>query len=104
MSLSKHERSAEKDRTMPDAQKFGFTAFAHLRGVLVVFCGENLKLGPATQKALSLLGDLLRRAAAADRFTGKNGSSLDIVAPSGLKAPRLVVIGTGKESELKRRD
>ena len=50
------------------------------------------------------LGDLIRRAAAADRFTGKSGSSLDIVAPSGLNVPRLVVVGIGKESELKSRD
>src|SRR3984885_14671750 len=89
---------------MTDAPKLGFTSFARLRGVLVVFCGENLKFGPATQKARSPLGDLVRRAAAADRFTGKNGTSLDIVVPSGLNVPRLVVIGIGKESELKRRD
>ena len=66
---------------MPAALKFGFTPFARLRGVLVVFCEENLKFGPATQRALAPVGDLVRRAAAADRFTGKNGSALDIVAP-----------------------
>jgi leucyl aminopeptidase len=89
---------------MPDAPKFGFTTFARPRGVLVVFCGDNLKFGPATQKLLSPLGDLVRRAAAADRFTGKNGTALDIIAPTGLHIPRLMVIGTGKDSELKRRD
>jgi leucyl aminopeptidase len=89
---------------MRDALKLGFTSFARLRGVLVTFCGENLKFGPATQRALSPIGNLVRRAAAADRFTGKNGSAIDIVAPSGLNVPRLVVVGTGKESELKRRD
>ena len=89
---------------MAAALKFGFTPFARPRGVLVVFCEENLKFGPATQRALSPLGEILRRAAAADRFTGKNGSSLDIVAPSGLNVPRLVVVGIGKESELKSRD
>src|SRR5580704_9758884 len=89
---------------MAEAPKLGFVPFAQLRGVLVAFCSENLKFGPATQKALSPLGDLVRRAAAADRFTGKNGSSLDIVMPSGLNVPRLVVIGAGKDSELKPRD
>jgi leucyl aminopeptidase len=89
---------------MPDALKLGFTSFARLHGVLVTFCGENLKFGPATQRVLSPIGNLVRRAAAADRFTGKNGSAIDIVAPSGLNVPRLVVVGTGKESELKRRD
>src|ERR1700734_413766 len=89
---------------MTDAPKLGFTPFTRLRGVLVVFCGENLKFGGATQRTLAPLGDLVRRAAAADRFTGKEGSSLDIVAPTGLNLPRVVAIGVGKESELKSRD
>ncbi len=89
---------------MPAALKFGFRPFARPRGVLVVFCEENLKLGPASQRVLAPMGDFLRRGAAADRFTGKSGSSLDIVAPSGLNLPRLVVVGVGKESELKSRD
>ncbi len=85
---------------MPEALTLGYVPFTRLRGVLIVFCGENLKFGPATQQALAPLGDVVRRAAAADRFTGKNGSSLDIVAPAGLNLPRLVVIGTGKEADL----
>ncbi len=89
---------------MTDPLKFGFTSFDRLRGVLVTFCAEGLKFGPATQRALSPIGDLQRRAAAADRFTGKSGSSLDIIAPSGLNVPRLVIVGTGKERELKDRD
>jgi leucyl aminopeptidase len=89
---------------MPVALTLGFTPFARVRGVLVAFCGENLKFGAATKKALSPVEELVRRAAAADRFTGKSGASLDIVAPQGLGVPRLVVIGTGKDSELKPRD
>jgi leucyl aminopeptidase len=89
---------------MPVALKFGFTRFSQPRGVLIVFCGENLQLGTATARALAPIGDLLRRAAAADRFTGKLASTLDIVMPAGLDLPRLVVIGVGKDSELKPRD
>jgi leucyl aminopeptidase len=89
---------------MPASVKLGFAPFARLRGVLVTFCAENLKFGPATEKALAPIGDHLRRAAAADRFTGKSGSSLDIIAPAGLNVPRLVVIGIGKQSQLKDRD
>ncbi|HEY2532849.1 MAG TPA: leucyl aminopeptidase [Xanthobacteraceae bacterium] len=89
---------------MSDALKLGFTSFARPRGVLVVFCGDKLQLGPATERALAPLGDLLQRAAAADRFSGKNATTLDIVAPAGLSLPRLIVVGTGKESELKPRD
>jgi leucyl aminopeptidase len=89
---------------MPDALKIGFTPYNRIRGVLVAFCAEGLKFGNATQKALAPVGDLYRRAAAADRFTGKSGSALEIIAPSGLNVPRLIVIGTGKERDLKDRD
>jgi len=89
---------------MPDALKLGFVPFTRLRGVLIAFCAENLKFGPATKKALAGAEAQVRRAATADGFTGKNGAVLDIVAPSGLDAPRLIVIGTGKDTELKQRD
>jgi leucyl aminopeptidase len=89
---------------MPAALKFGFVPYARPRGVLIMFCDENLQLGSASLRALAPIGDLFRRAAAADRFTGKMGSSLDIVAPTGLTLPRLIVIGLGKESDLKPRD
>jgi leucyl aminopeptidase len=84
---------------MPDVLKLGFTPFTRVRGVLVTFCGENLKFGPATKKVLLPAEQSVRRAAAADRFTGKKGSTLDIVVPQGLDVPRLVVVGTGKESD-----
>src|SRR5271155_4847555 len=93
-----------KDRLMPAALKFEFTSFARPQGVLVVFCEGNLKLGVASRRAIAPMGDLFRRAAAADRFTGKSGSSLDIVAPAGLNLPRLVVIGIGKANERKSWD
>ncbi len=89
---------------MPDSFKIGFTPYNRIRGVLVTFCAEGLKFGNATQKALSPIGDLYRRAATADRFTGKSGSALEMIAPSGLNVPRLIVIGTGKERDLKDRD
>jgi leucyl aminopeptidase len=95
---------AKKDRQMPASLKLGFVPYAQVRGVLVVFCAENMKFGPATEKALAPIADHLRRAAAADRFTGKSGSSLDIIAPVGLNVPRLIVIGTGKQNQPKDRD
>jgi len=89
---------------MPASVTLNFGPFSRLRGVLVVFCADNMKFGPAAEKALAPLGDQLRRAAAADRFTGKSGSSLELIAPPGLAAPRLIVVGTGKQNELKDRD
>lgn len=82
---------------MSDALKIGFsTPVAPTKGVLVLFCESGLRLGLSAKKALAPAGDLLTRAAAVDRFTGKSGSAIDIVAPAGLKASRLIVIGTGK--------
>jgi leucyl aminopeptidase len=90
---------------MSDARKLGFIPFAApSKGVLVVFCDEQLKFGPATRKALQPAADLVQRAASGERFKGKSGSVLDLVLPAGLKATRLIVIGTGKTADLKGRD
>ena len=89
---------------MPDALKVGFVPFTTPgKGVLILFCSEGLEFGAAARKALSGADDLVKRAAAADRFTGKSGSALDLVAPSGLKAARLLLLGVGKEP-LKQQD
>src|SRR4051812_8794150 len=91
--------------SMADARKLGFGPIAApTGGVLVVFADDNLRFGPRTRSALGTATDLITRAAKADRFTGKSGSALDIVAPAGLKAARLVVIGTGKAAERKPPD
>jgi leucyl aminopeptidase len=74
------------------------------KGVLIVFCEDGLKLGAVARKILAPCGDLLARAATADRFKGKNGSVLEILAPAGLDVSRLVVIGVGKARDLEARD
>ncbi|WGS17694.1 MULTISPECIES: leucyl aminopeptidase [unclassified Bradyrhizobium] len=90
---------------MSDAVKVGFVPFsAPARGILVAFCDEQLKLGTATRKALGAAAETVKRAAAANQFKGKSGAALDILAPEGLKAERLIVIGAGKPSELKEKD
>jgi leucyl aminopeptidase len=90
---------------MAEARKLGFAPFATpSKGVLVMFCEEGMKFGPASRKALAPTGDLVQRAAAADRFTGKSGKSLEIVAPAGLSVARLVILGVGKAGKLKAQD
>ena len=74
------------------------------KGVLIVFCDDALKMGAATGKLLGDAAALIARAAEADGFTGKSGSTLDVIAPAGLKVSRLVVIGCGKVSDLKEKD
>jgi leucyl aminopeptidase len=62
---------------------------------LVVFAGAELAMGG---RAGALLGDAraqIERAAAAAKFKGKTGSALEILAPAGVAASRLLVIGVG---------
>src|SRR5689334_22438474 len=90
---------------MADGPTVGFSAFSLPgSGVLVVFCDDGLRLGSATRRLLGPAAALVARAAAADRFKGKSGSSLDLVAPADLKAARLVVVGCGKPADMKRKD
>jgi leucyl aminopeptidase len=90
---------------MPDAVKVGFVPFSTSpRGILAVFCDDALKFGEATRNTLGAAAGLVKRAAAANQFKGKSGSVLDILAPEGIKIQRLIVIGTGKRSDLKERD
>src|SRR6476661_1597770 len=97
--------AATRTPAMPDAFRLGFGPFAApAKGVLVVFCGENLKFGPATSKAIAPAIDHVTRAARAERFSGKSGAALELSVPPGLKAARLVVLGVGKTSRLTPKD
>jgi leucyl aminopeptidase len=69
-----------------------------------VFCDDTLKFGAATAKALGAVTGIVKRAAATNQFKGKKGSTLDILAPEGLKVSRLIVIGTGKLAAVKDYD
>ncbi len=90
---------------MSDALKLSFGAFAApSKGVLIVFCADQVKFGPETAKAIKPAADLVARAAKAEGFTGKNGSALELVVPEGMKLDRLVVIGAGKPADLKSND
>ena len=83
----------------------GFAPFrTPSKGVLIVFCDNSLKLGAATRKILGKAADWVVQAASAERFTGKNCATLDIVVPSDLKVGRLTVIGTGKTEGLGSKD
>jgi leucyl aminopeptidase len=90
---------------MTGTLKLEFAPFATpIRGVLVVFCEDGLKLGATARRVLAPTGDLVTRAATAEHFKGKNGAVLDIVAPTGIDVPRLVIVGVGKPRDLKSND
>jgi leucyl aminopeptidase len=90
---------------MSAAPKIAFSSFtAPSEGVLIAFCGDGVEFGSATRKALGKAADLVRRAAKAERFSGKSCTSLELLLPDGLKVDRLVVVGAGKPNEFKPTD
>ncbi|KAA5602212.1 leucyl aminopeptidase [Blastochloris sulfoviridis] len=72
-------------------------------GILVVFVDDRLEAGPAARAVLEPAAGLIARAAAAARFKGKLAATLDVLAPAGLAAERLIVVGLGA-AELKPAD
>jgi leucyl aminopeptidase len=67
----------------------------------IEFVAAGAALPPKTALARivhegATLEGVLAQAAAASRFTGAKGQTLDVLAPSGMDAPRLVLVGAGK--------
>ncbi|HEU0017617.1 MAG TPA: leucyl aminopeptidase [Methyloceanibacter sp.] len=75
-------------------------SFANLslpqEGVAVVLAEEGPKLAPAAKDLDKASKGLLSRAATISGFKGKKDTTVDLLAPAGLKFARLVVMGTGK--------
>ncbi len=76
------------------------TAKTKTAQTLVLFAGQDLAFGAATRNLIGAEGEaLIKRAAGAAKFKGKGSTSLDIIAPAGFVADRLLVIGTGPAAE-----
>ncbi len=90
---------------MRDFVKVEFGAFAApKKGAMVVFVGDDLRPASATSDLLAGLQPRIDAAAKAAKFRGKASSALDILAPEGLPADRLLVIGLGGEKDRADRD
>ncbi len=61
---------------------------------LVVFAGADLAFGEATLALLGACVETIRRAAASASFKGRASSALELWAPEGIAADRLIVVGT----------
>lgn len=83
-------------------------SFANLKlpeeGVGVVLAEEGPKLTPAAKDLDKRSKGLLLRAAEISGFKGKKESCVDLLAPSGLKFSRLVLVGTGKQADFAAED
>ncbi len=64
-------------------------------GTVVVFASASA-LTPIATTADEIIGGTVSRAQNVDQFSGKSGEVLDIPAPAGMKASRLLVVGTGE--------
>jgi leucyl aminopeptidase len=69
-------------------------------GAWVVGAAEGGGLLPAAVRADKASGGALTRARKVSRFTGKSGQMLEVLAPAGLTASRILLVGLGKPEAL----
>ena len=83
-------------------------SFANLilpqEGVAVVLAEDGPKLTPAAKSLDKAAKGLLSRAATISGFKGKKDSTVDLLAPAGLKFARLVLLGVGKTADYSAED
>ncbi|MDE1939196.1 MAG: leucyl aminopeptidase [Alphaproteobacteria bacterium] len=80
--------------------QLGFAASSAVAsGVWVVGAVDGATLLPAAAKADKAAGGAISRGLAVNRFTGKAGQVLEVLAPAGLKASRILVVGLGKPED-----
>ena len=73
-------------------------------GTLVVFAGEDLRLGEGAGSVLGGATEWLQAAAETAAFKGKRQSCMDILRPAGLTANRLLVVGVAPAKDGKPLD
>jgi leucyl aminopeptidase len=69
-------------------------------GALVVGAIDGATLLPAAESADKETGGALKRALGFSRFTGKPGQMVELLAPAGVKASRILLVGLGKPSDI----
>jgi leucyl aminopeptidase len=81
---------------MSDPLKIEFGPYAAPgEGVLILFVTEDLKPVGCSDADASAAGGLIARAARGGAFKPKAGAILDILAPEGIKADRLLIVALG---------
>ena len=86
---------------MSGAVKIAFSSLSAPKGgALVLFVGADMKPAAALAAQFGDLEPLIRAAAKASNFKGAQRTALDILAPSGLNASRLIAAGVapGKDN------
>lgn len=70
-----------------------------LKPAVMVFVGDDMALSPSAGRLGPQFPDVLATASAIEGFKGKAGTALDLIAPSGLPASRVIVVGVGSEKD-----
>ena len=69
-------------------------------GAVAVFATEERKLLPSALKLDKQTGGAIKRAMTASRFKGMKRQTLKILAPQGVKASQILLVGLGKANEI----
>jgi len=70
------------------------------KDALVVFAGEKLALSNSAKDIDTATNGALSKAAKTAQFEGKHGSMLMMLAPNGIDASRVLLVGTGEAKNL----
>jgi leucyl aminopeptidase len=73
--------------------------FTPVAGAVAYLAGEDLTMGASGKDAAKKAGGLFERAAQAARFTGKAKTAIELLAPQGLTANRVLLIGVGGDKD-----
>ncbi|WP_300543235.1 leucyl aminopeptidase [Maricaulis sp.] len=79
--------------------KIEFAAAGTATGAIAAAVYDNDALSDAAAELDTATGGAVQRAISASRFTGKAGQTLEIVAPSGIDASRIVLFGLGEKDK-----
>jgi leucyl aminopeptidase len=69
-------------------------------GAIALFVTDAKTLSGSAQTVDKQTGGAIKRAMTAGRFKGGNGQTLKILAPQGVKASQIVLVGLGKATEI----
>ena len=85
---------------MPDLIDIQFMPLsAAPAGAMLLLAGQELALGSAARGIDERVKGALTKAARAADFTGKTKTSIEVLAPTGIETPRVILLGTGNAAK-----
>ncbi len=82
--------------TNPTTLSFASLSAVAADGTAIIFAEEGPKLSPAAQDLDKKTKGRLKDAVKVSGFKGKKGTSVDVLAPQGVKFARILLVGLGK--------